>query len=180
MEHDIRNVFRDDETHQKELPEFHREEFLEKLKEANKPNHKKKRYSFFYKVAASIVLLLSVSYLAYHQIVGEDVIQSEETASEIRIIEVEQEYLQQINDEWGRFVKLTNDQKLIKRYEEKLASLDADYKELSDSFKKDRNNILLVEALVDNLKTRLELLKGIQEHIYQLNQQNRPDENTVI
>ena len=72
--------------------------------------------------------------------------------------------------------KMTN---VIYDFKEKLTDLDNDYQEISRSFKNDSNNILVIESLVENLQTRLQLLKDIQVHINILNQKTEQNENTI-
>ena len=82
-----------------------------------------------------------------------------------------------INREWKNFLILTTDKDLVRRYEKRLLDLDKDYQAVSKQFKEDTNDIATVENLIDNLQTRLQLLKDIQEHIKIINQQNEPYEN---
>jgi hypothetical protein len=65
---------------------------------------------------------------------------------------------------------MANDEKLVDRFRNKLADLELDYQEITLQFKADRNNIEVIESLIENLKERLQLLKDIQEHINILNQ----------
>ena len=59
---------------------------------------------------------------------------------------------------------------MVDRFRNKLADLELDYQEITLQFKADRNNIEVIESLIENLKERLQLLKDIQEHINILNQ----------
>ena len=99
---------------------------------------------------------------------------------EIQVAQIEKEYLKSIDNEWQGFVKVTNDQNLVGRYEEKLSSLGDNYKKVSGEFKKDPNNILILESLIENLQRRLQLLKNIRQHIQELNQKNKSYETIII
>jgi hypothetical protein len=176
MKHDIRDLFKDDTIAQKQLPANHRTEFLYKLKADSKP---KANGFLWLKIAGVLVVGLFIGISVFN---SETIVQ--EPSSIIAQIEaVEAEYLKNIDLEWQSFIAIANDEKLVKRYKEKLAELDNDYQEISEDFKSDSNNILVIESLVENLQTRLELLKDIQEHIKILNQDNNPkneqNENTI-
>ena len=171
MKRDIRHLFRDDNIpYEVELPKGHREEFLNKLKtEKPKSNNK-----LWLKIAVVFVVGLGLSYTIWNK-------SKTENASPMvaQIAKVEQEYLQYIDTEWHNFLALTTDKNLVKRYEEKLADLDTDYQEISRVFQEDTNNIMAVELLIDNLQTRLQLLKDIQEHIHILNQKTEQNEQAI-
>ena len=92
---------------------------------------------------------------------------------------VEAEYLKEINAEWKNFIAIADDEMLVDRFKKKLDELDNDYKILSKQCKSDANNIQVVEALVENLQTRLQILKDIQEHINILNQKNEQNEKSI-
>ena len=92
---------------------------------------------------------------------------------------VEAEYLANIEAEWKSFVAIAKDEVLVKRFRKKLDELDNDYQDISLQFKEDSDNILAVEALIDNLQNRLQILKDIQKHIKILNQNNEHNENII-
>ncbi|EDP69463.1 hypothetical protein FBALC1_05208 [Flavobacteriales bacterium ALC-1] len=170
MKRDIRDLFTEEDD-LKTLPESHRAEFLEKLKQ-----QPKEKSSFpWLKIAVVILIALTVGFSVFYN-------QSEEeNLSPIiaQIEAVEAEYLEDIEKEWESFVAIAEDDVLVERFRKKLEELDNDYKEISTQFKNDANNILVIEALVDNLQTRLQILKDIQEHIRILNQNNEQHENTI-
>lgn len=173
MKRDIRELFKNqEEPNTKQLPENHRAEFLELLKKVSKP--KQKWYAWL-SVAAVLLIALTI---------GFDVFNSEPETKQIapivaQIEAVEAEYLKDIETEWQSFIALAEDEVLVERFRKKLKELDTDYKDISIQFKTDTNNILVIEALVDNLQTRLQILKDIQKHIKILNQKNGHNENTI-
>ncbi|MBT8245670.1 hypothetical protein [Winogradskyella sp.] len=172
MKRDIRELLKDEvENTKHNLPKSHRNEFLERLKskESTMSNQSNKSNNLtWFKIAAVLVITLTVGYF----IINRQGV--EETSPLLAQIEaVETEYLENIHAEWISFTHLTDDANLVKRYEKRLTDLDNDYQEISESFKKDLNNILVVESLIINLQTRLQLLKDIQEHIKILNQKPR-------
>lgn len=177
MKRDIRDLFKGEDLANKTLPDNHREDFLEKLKTSKIEKVKPKAKFMVYKIAASILLFVSLGYFFSKEFNTEFKPETSELVAQIET--VEQLYLSEIDKEWQNFLTIATDQKLVKRYEEKLKDLDENYKSLSLSFKANTNNILVIEDLIENLKTRLQLLKDIQEHIKLLNQKNENYETTI-
>lgn len=171
MKRDIRDLFSEEED-LKSLPENHRTEFLNKLQK----QPKKKKASFpWLKIAAVLLVALTVGFSMFYTK------STTENVSPIiaQIEAVEAEYLQNIEAEWKSFIAITDDEILVKRFRNKLDDLDKDYQMISSQFKNDSNNILVIESLVENLQTRLQILKDIQKHIKILNQNNEQNENTI-
>jgi CHASE3 domain sensor protein len=174
MKQDIRDLFKnEDEENLKQLPDNHRAEFLEKLK---KPEESKRKTFVWLSIAAVLLIAFTIGFNVFNSDIEED-----NTATPIiaQIETIEAEYLANIETEWQSFIALANDENLVKRFRKKLDELDEDYKEISIEFKEDSNNIMVIEALVDNLQTRLQILKDIQKHIKILNQTNEHHENTI-
>jgi len=170
MKRDIRDLFREEET-LKTLPNNHEVEFLEKLKASNK---KKNKPFIWMKIAAILVIGLMIGYT----IINRDPIE-EISPMTAQIEAVEAKYLEDIEKEWQNFVAIADDEILITRFKKRLDELDKDYQEISTQFKNDSNNIAVVESLVENLQTRLQILKDIQEHIKILNQKNEHYESII-
>ena len=166
MKRDIRHLFKDEDPNLKTLPKQHRAEFLEKLKK----QPKKKATSFFkLKIAVVLLIALALSYTVFY-----NTSKTVEVSPIIAQVEaIEAEYLNNIETEWQNFIAITDDAVLVERFKNKLEDLDNDYKAISIQFKEDSNNILVIEALVENLQTRLTILKDIQKHIAILNQKKR-------
>jgi len=174
MKQDIRDLFRKYEVFNNKLPDTHKQEFYDKLKGFNSKTNKQLNYKNIYRLAATLLLFFAVGYFMLQ---GNLKNQSELVE---QIETIEQEYLLNINKEWHNFLTIAKDEKLVKRYKKRLEDLNKDYQEISEQFKVDTNNILIVETLIENLNTRLQLLKDIQEHITLLNQENEYYENTTI
>lgn len=169
MKRDIREFFKDEEFPKKKLPNFHEGEFLGKLEKLNK-KEKPKPFLHFFKIAASIVLMLSVSY--YFLQTKTEIKKENQPTLFVQVKQIEKEYLNNIHKEWNEFVALTNDKNLVANYKEKLTALDIRYKETIKQFNLSPNNISVLEKLIKNLQTRLQYLKDIQDHIKNLNQNN--------
>ena len=175
MEQDIRKLFNTENETDTQLPLTHRAEFQNKLRNAKQKQ--KPRFNAVYKYAAIALLFFAIGYVSIQQIIAPSEV--EETALELQLKEVEQQYLDHIDKEWENFKSLTNDERLIHRYEQKLDELNNDYQELSIQFEEDRSNILTIEKLISNLQTRLQFLKDIQSHIKTLNKEIQQHENTI-
>jgi len=172
MKQDIRKILEDKVVSNKKLSESHRAEFITKLK-ASHSTAKNSQQFIIYRVAAVIVVLITMGYFTYNltRIQESEVLQPQTMIAQMETIE--REFLKNIDTEWQNFLMLAKDEKLVKRFEERLDNLDKDYQEVSQQFKENSNNILIIENLVENLQTRLQLLKDIQEHITILNKQNQ-------
>jgi len=172
MKQDIRKILEDKVVSNKKLSESHRAEFITKLK-ASRSTAKNSQQFIIYRVAAVIVVLITMGYFTYNltRIQEPKVSQSQTMIAQMETIE--REFLKNIDTEWQNFLMLAKDEKLVKRFEQRLDNLDKDYQEVSQQFKENSNNILIIENLVENLQTRLQLLKDIQEHITILNKQNQ-------
>ena len=171
MKRDIRDLFKGEDLINKKLPDNHRVEFLKKLKQ---PLNTKINRFFFLKIAAAILIALSVGYHTFYNQ------QDDEVLTIVAQIEaIEGEYLVDIETEWKKFIAITNDEVLVTRFKKKLNELDKDYKEITVEFKNGTNNILVIEMLIDNLQTRLQILKDIQKHINVINKESEQYENTI-
>ncbi len=170
MKQDIRDLFSEEED-LKTPPQHHRNEFLDKLKKQKQS--KNKRYRWIGAVAV-VVVALTIGFALFPK-------QPTENISQFiaQVEAVEAEYLEEIKTEWQNFVAIADDEVLVERFKKKLDELDNDYKIISNQFKSDANNIQVVEALVENLQTRLQILKDIQKHIKILNQNNEQYEKSI-
>lgn len=173
MKQDIRGLFRRQEFPKKKLPESHEEEFLEKLKKTKNKNTKKKKRVSFFKIAAVVLILFSIG--VYFQKKN-----NQDATLEAQIEQIEKEYLKNIDKEWKAFINVTDDQNLIQKYKGKLQELDNSYKEISKQYKKNANNISILEGLIENLQRRLQLLKNIKEHVKELHQNNTSNETIYL
>ncbi len=180
MKKDIRDLFDGNEGSDLELPKGHRQEFLEKLKKSKSRKSKRQGYVKIYRVAAVLIVFLSIGMVVFNPFYKDESEVVSKSPIELQIKNIEKGYLISIGNEWKSFLKLTKDEKLIERYERKLESLDAEYREILKVFKNDSNNISVIESLIENLKTRLKLLKNIQAHIKLLNEKREENETITI
>ena len=173
MKRDIRHLFEsEDGSQKKKLPESHRDEFYKKLKASQALRTKSVKRFYILKIAGMIVLFIGIGVFIFNKYDSPTKAVVETSTIELQIEQVQKEYLFNIDKEWKSFLAIAKDEKLIERYKIKLADLDQDYQLIDSKFKKDSNNILVIEELVNNLKIRLQILKDIQDHIKLLNQEN--------
>ena len=172
MKQDIRDVFKDSVASGKQLPDHHRQEFYDKLK----AQESKQSTSWFWlKIAAIFILALTVGFLVFVN----DSNAAKVSPIVAQIEAIEGEYLKDIDLEWEKFVAIADDEVLVERFRRKLEDLDLSYQEISEQFKTDSNNIMVIEDLVNNLQIRLKLVKDIQSQIKLINQKNEHYENSI-
>lgn len=180
MAKDIRNLFEaDNKLSIDKMPKGHEERFLKKLK-ATKPVQKKSRFSII-NIAASVVLLLGLAFGAFQflntenqiEVAGTNTSDAIETKSlgdiSPDLKKVEDYYLANINLELSK-VKLTPDNKeLFDGYVKRLDELKAEYKRLTIELTNQGPDELTVDALISNLKLRLNLMYRLKEQLKDLN-----------
>lgn len=180
MAKDIKELFKNDQklTNEK-MPLGHQERFFDKLDQAM-PQHAKPKFNWL-NIAASMVLLLGLSFGAYNYFLEEQpiVIVDSDTTNVIKtktlgdispdLKKVEDYYLANINLELSK-VKLTPENKeLFDGYVKRLEELNTEYKRLSIELTNEGPNELTVNALINNLKFRLNLLYRLKEQLKTLN-----------
>ncbi|HKK11381.1 MAG TPA: hypothetical protein VJ945_01010 [Flavobacteriaceae bacterium] len=183
MAQDLKKLFENETKFSTlKMPEGHEKRFTDKLDKAL-PAEPKKRFSFgVMRIAASIVILVGLSFGAYKYFETPPVEQSQEgatktVATKIKSLgdvspdlkKVEDYYLANINLELSD-VKLTPENKaLFDGYLDKLEELSKEYDRLTIELNENGPNELTVSALIDNLKLRLNLLYRLKEQLRDLN-----------
>jgi hypothetical protein len=160
---------------------------LDKLDEALPVGPKQKSSIGFIRIAASIVILIGLSFGAYKFFVTPPIEpQQQEVATKMKSLgdispdlkKVEDYYLANINLELSK-VKLTLENKeLFDGYVVKLEELNKEYNRLSVELTKHGPNELTVSALIDNLKLRLNLLYRLKEQLQDLNDSDLDQETS--
>ncbi|MFD1614395.1 hypothetical protein [Gelatiniphilus marinus] len=181
MARDIRELFKDDKALNEKMPENHQTRFLKKLDKAL-PKKRKPRFNWV-QIAAGVVLLLGLGFGTYHHLQPEKPIEVATTnPAEIKTLgdvspglkKVEDYYLASINLELSK-MKYTPDTKAIfDGYLLQLDELDKEYQRLSIELTESGPSELTVNALIDNLKFRLNLLHRLRS---QLNELQTSDNN---
>lgn len=181
MAQDIRKLFKEAQKIIHEtMPSNHQERFLEKLDKALPV----KRNSSFngLKIAASIVLLLGLSYGGYKYFQPSMPISAVNDVATTKPIEtktlgdispglkkVEDYYLASINLELSKIKYTPETKDLFDGYIDQLDMLNKEYGKLSVELTENGPTELTVNALIDNLKYRLNLLYRLREQLKELN-----------
>jgi hypothetical protein len=181
MAQDLRNLFEEEQKDQHiKMSDDHEARFLEKL-DQELPVKKKSAYKFSYmQIAASVVLLLGLSFGAYQFFHV-----STEPTEPTKVVEtnfktlgdfspdlkkVEDYYLASINLELSK-VKLTPENKeLFDGYVERLKELNDEYDKLTIELNENGPNEETLDALIANLKFRLNLVMRLKEKLQEFNE----------
>lgn len=178
MAQDLKKMFSEDRLKiQNGMPQGHEARFLEKLEQEHPTTSIKKRFSIW-NIAASVVVLLGLSFGAYQFFQPAPVIPDEnnevvtlkslgDVSPDLK--KVEDYYVANINLELAN-VKLTPENKeLFDSYVLRLEELNKEYQRLSLELTENGPNEWTVNALIDNLKLRLNLLYRLKEQLKELN-----------
>ncbi|GAL67466.1 hypothetical protein [Jejuia pallidilutea] len=187
MAQDIRDLFKNEKVKHEDMPNNHDARFLEKLEQAFPKEKKTPKYSWL-SVAASVVVLIGISFGAYYgfQHKKPDVANvlanaTTKTLGDVSpdLKKVEDYYLASINLELSK-IKPTPETKVIfDGYLEQLNELNKEYKTLSLELTKNGATELTISALIDNLRFRLNLLYRLRDQLKTLNASNDlPQERT--
>ena len=179
MARDIRELFKNDKITNERMPENHQERFLEKLDE-ELPEAKKSTFSWM-QIAASVVVLLGLSFGVFKYFQP----QVSENAQEIantKIVDtkslgdispglkkVEDYYLASINSELSKMTYTPKTKELFDGYLIQLNELDKEYQKLSLELTESGPSEFTVNALIDNLKLRLNLLYRLRSQLQEFN-----------
>lgn len=184
---DIRKLFENEQKLSKhEMPKGHEARFLNKLDKALPVQKGKTNLFGFLNIAASVVILIGLSFGAYKYFETPQVEQKQEVATKMKSLgdispdlkKVEDYYLANINLELSK-VKLTPENKeLFDSYVAKLEELNNEYNRLSVELTEHGPNELTVSALIDNLKLRLNLLYRLKEQLQDLNDSDLDQETS--
>jgi hypothetical protein len=182
MAQDIRELFKDDKVAYEKMPINHQDRFLKKLDVAL-PKQKASTFSWM-KIAASVIVLLGLSLGVYKyfqpqaidtpdNVVANNTIETK-TLGDISpgLKKVEDYYLASINLELSKMKYTPETKELFDGYLEQLDELDMEYQKLSLELTASGPSELTVNALIDNLKLRLNLLYRLRT---QLKEFSTPD-----
>ena len=179
MAQNLRELFKNEPKDNKiKMSEGHEARFLDKL-EASLPQEKKSSHFGFLNIAASIVVLLGLTYGAFKyfntpvtpdgstEVVTPDLKTMGDISPDLK--KVEDFYLASINLELSK-VKLTPENKeLFDGYVERLKELNAEYDNLTIELNESGPNQITLDALIDNLKFRLNLVMQLKEKLQEYN-----------
>ena len=161
-----------------EMPKGHEARFLLKLEEQLP---QKKRH-FNYKVAASIVLLIGLTFSSIYLFNGTEAVKMPIKTVEVEPInktktlgdispdlkKVEDYYLANINLQLASLTITPDNKMLFDGYLEQLERLNTEYNKLNEELTETGVSQNLVNALITNLKLRLNLMHRLDEQIKEL------------
>ena len=189
MAQDLRNLFEKDlEVQSAKMSEGHEARFLDKL-EQELPEKKSTNYFGFFRIAASVVVLLGLGYAAFNYFGGP----TETGGVEPQVVEtssiktmgeyspelkkVEDFYLASINLELSK-VQLTPENKgLVDGYIQRLKELNDEYDKLTVELNEDGPNAITLDALINNLKLRLNLVTRLKDKLEEFNNEDFVEES---
>ena len=174
MKVDLREKIKEDKM-MRELPKDHRELFEQRLQ--NELHRKTENNYGFMKMAASILLLLSLGFAGYQFFkpdVPQAIVKTEE-ASDNKINsmadispnlkKVEDFYLSRINYQLAK-IRITDENRdLLELYLSQLSVLQQEYGELNLKLNASEISENTIEALIENLQLRLQLLKQLKKKL---------------
>ncbi len=178
MAQDIRELFKGDMDVHEKMPNNHENRFLEKLDE-ELPVQKTSKFNWL-QIAVSVVVLLGLSFGGYKYF-QPDVVKQNSVATtkplETKTLgdvspdlkKVEDYYLASINLELSKMKYTPETKDLFDGYLEQISELDKEYKRLSVELTEDGPSELTINALIDNLKFRLNLLYRLRTKLKELN-----------
>jgi hypothetical protein len=175
MAQDLRNLFEDQPKNQTtKMSEGHEARFLQKL-DATLPKTRKTNRFGFLNIAASVVVLLGLSYGAFKYFEGPIIAPVEvvDNATKLKTMgdlspdlkKVEDYYLASINLELSKIELTPENKELFDGYLLRLEELNAEYDNLNKELNDNGPNPLTIDALINNLKLRLNLLYDLQEKL---------------
>lgn len=189
MAQDIRKLFKEEpKVSSHKMPKGHEARFLDKLDEALPKQTSRPMFSFL-NIAASVVILIGMSFGAYKyfdkpvvETPTEVVKTSPSPLGEIspELKKVEEYYLANINLELSKMNVTSGNKEMFDGYLEQLEELNKEYTVLSDELSASGPTERTVNALIDNLKLRLNLLYRLKEKLSELNNETNKLEETQV
>ncbi|MGJ8733941.1 MAG: hypothetical protein ACSHW4_12370 [Cellulophaga sp.] len=182
MGQDLRKIFKEERAIEKHtLNKGHISRFEDKLNAAM-PAPKQNKW-FVYKIAASVIVLLTISILVYNNqskkaTIKSTVVDIDKPSKDQEGItlgalspdlkKIEDYYKVNINLELSQ-LQVSNDNKtLVDSYMERLAELHKEYQDLNTELNTIGPNDQLISALINNLQLRLQLLQKLRKKLNEL------------
>ena len=188
MAQDLRKLFKDQPTTNEDVKmnEGHEARFLQKLDDTLPQKKTTSRFGFL-NIAASIVIVLGLSFgivrIMDNSSSGGSVSGGgnvPETAQQMTTLgdlspdlkKVEDYYLASINLELSKIQLTPENKELFDGYITRLEELNKEYEKLTLELTENGANELTIEALINNLKLRLNLLYRLKEQLKEFNTDN--------
>ncbi|MBT8385338.1 MAG: hypothetical protein KJO83_06485 [Bacteroidia bacterium] len=166
MPKDIRDILKENSRSALELSKDHRAKFEERLQKLHTP---RVRNYLILKIAASILIIVSIGYLAItHQ--PSDGINNSQNSSIVdlgtvspEMKQIENYYLTAINYEMASLEVNPEAKEVLDQYLEKISELTKAYKQLNIDLSQNGITEKTINALITNLQLRLQLLLELKD-----------------
>ncbi|WP_340155333.1 hypothetical protein [uncultured Winogradskyella sp.] len=184
MKQDIRDLYKNESTKEAvKMSEGHQLRFLQKLEkklpEAQDISPKSSNIFTLFNVAASVVVLLGLSFGAF-QVFQDSKVETdpvEVVDTEIKSLgdvspdfkRVEDYYLASINLELSKVQLTPENKELFDGYVARLKELNDEYKRLTIELNENGPNEATLDALIENLKYRLKLVMRLKDKLNEFN-----------
>lgn len=179
MAQDLRELFKNDKITNEKMPKNHQERFLNKLDEAL-PVTQTSGFSWLRIVASAVILLgftlAGFKYFSTQNIDDTPMLAKTKTVDTKTLGDispglkkVEDYYLASINLELSKMTYTSETKALFDGYLMQLNELDKEYQKLSLELTDSGPSELTVNALIDNLKLRLNLLYRLKSQLKAFN-----------
>ncbi|MDT7832058.1 hypothetical protein RQM59_06680 [Flavobacteriaceae bacterium S356] len=171
MPKDIRKMLENYSEKPSELSTNHNKRFEERLfKELHSEEKKKRPVIQWLSIAASIVLLvtLGVKFIDFGgEIETEDPVEKKLTLGSISpdLNTIESYYINSINLELSELEVTDENKELLNDYLEKIGELTKEYKSLTEELNTKGVNDQTIDALISNLRLRLQLLQRLKKQL---------------
>lgn len=190
MGQDIRELLKQDNQIPSEyISEGHQQRFMSRL-DVELPVKSRTHNFGWLRIAASIVVVLSISLVTFNQfdftnVVGTELVNTEKTndknatvildKQQSQLAEISPEYqkaenyfLTSIKFELSQITVDDTNRELVESFMKRLENLDQEYKELNTELIEVGPNMQSVEAMMENLTLRLSLLSRLKDKLSEL------------
>ena len=179
MAQDLRNLFEEDRLAQRaKMSQDHEARFLDKLDKELSIEKKSSGFSFL-NIAASVVVLLGLSFGVYkyfqspvvveptQEVVDTDLKTLGDVSPDLK--KVEDYYLASINLELSKVELTPQNKELFDGYVLRLQELNKEYDKLLEELNENGPNTVTLDALIENLKLRLNLVMRLKDKLEEFN-----------
>lgn len=179
MAQDLRDLFRNKDVVKPEPPlsQGHEDRFLKRL-ESELPKDKPRSGFNLFSIAASVIVLLGLAYGAFTMFPDTKLDTDMSNGTPLKSLgdvspdlkKVEDYYLASINLELSRLKLTTENKDLVDGYMLRLKELNDEYDNLTLEWNKNGLNEKTLNALIDNLKFRLNLITRLKDQLQEFNE----------
>ncbi|NRD24164.1 hypothetical protein HNV10_12965 [Winogradskyella litoriviva] len=188
MKQDIRDLYKiESKNDAVKMSEGHELRFLQKLEKELPIQQKSTNRFILFKIAASVTLLLGLSFGAFKYFKASKVETDpiEVVNTEIKSLgdvspdfkRVEDYYLASINLELSKVQLTPENKELFDGYIERLKELNDEYKKLTIELNENGPNEATLDALIENLKYRLKLVMRLKDKLNDFNLESLEQQN---